>query len=94
MTKISFFIVFFLMCTAVVFSAEAPRESIGAALYKKSCSGCHPDAGKLKSENNIIELMRHPPAAMPAFGQDKISDQNAQSIAEYIKLQIYYKMSM
>lgn len=65
-----------------------------AAIYKTHCSACHPDAGKIKTVANIVEMMRTPPPAMPTFSRDKINDNAARAVADYIKLQIYYRMNM
>jgi hypothetical protein len=35
--------------------------------------------------------MRYPPPAMPTFDNDKISDRDADAIANYIRLQISVK---
>lgn len=56
----------------------------GELLYMKHCSGCHHDAAKLRSAKKIAETIRNPPAVMPKFDKDKISDRGAQEIADYI----------
>jgi mono/diheme cytochrome c family protein len=56
----------------------------GEVLYKRHCSACHLDAAKLKAVKNIVEIIRYPPAVMPDFDKDKISDRGVQEIADYI----------
>ena len=56
----------------------------GAKLYKKHCISCHPDDHKLRSSRDIIFLMRNPPVVMPVFGVEKLSDYDAQAIADFI----------
>ncbi|MDA8088780.1 MAG: c-type cytochrome [Nitrospiraceae bacterium] len=38
----------------------------------------------VKTEKDIIDKMRHPGTGMPAFSKDKISDSDADAIADYI----------
>ncbi len=57
---------------------------VGEYLFKKHCSGCHHDPSKLRRVADLASSMRNPPAAMPQFGNDKISDINVQEIADYI----------
>jgi len=56
----------------------------GEELYSKHCSACHPDAEKLRSSKNIIRDIRRPIASMPAFDENKISNENAKKIDDYI----------
>jgi mono/diheme cytochrome c family protein len=56
----------------------------GELLYKRHCSACHRDAAKLKAVKNIGEIIRDPPAVMPGFGKDKLSDRGVEEIANYI----------
>lgn len=57
---------------------------LGEVLYMKHCSSCHHDAAKLKSVKNIAAIIRDPPAVMPKFDKDKLSDRGAKEIADYI----------
>ncbi len=65
---------------------EAICSPQGEYLYKKHCSGCHRDPAKLKRVENIASSMRNPPASMPQFGADRVSDIDAEAIANYIHL--------
>lgn len=56
----------------------------GEILYKRYCSACHRDAAKLKTVKNMVEIIRDPPAVMPKFDKDKISDRGVKEIADYI----------
>ena len=57
---------------------------VGEALYNKHCLACHPDADKLSSTKNIIRIMRSQIASMPQFDENKISNDNAKKIEDYI----------
>ncbi|HXY55838.1 MAG TPA: c-type cytochrome [Nitrospirota bacterium] len=57
---------------------------VGEALYNKHCLACHPDAEKLSSTKNIVWIMRSQIASMPQFDENKISDDNAKKIEDYI----------
>ena len=79
------------LCVIALFSVvssnatgDATKKPAGKALYNKHCQACHPQADKLKSIKNIIEKMRNPVSTMPAFGENKISNDNAKQIDEYI----------
>jgi mono/diheme cytochrome c family protein len=91
MKKITLFMLALIfMCASVAVSVESSYESRGSVLFKKHCSGCHRDAAKIKLDVNIIEFLRDPIPPMPSFNNDKISDKDAQLIANFIKLQNYY----
>jgi len=62
----------------------ARSHETGEALYNKHCSACHPNAEKLKSAKNIVKKIRRPIASMPAFDENKISNENAKKIDDYI----------
>ncbi len=74
------FVIFILIVSSGI-AAQAPN---GAELYKKHCSACHPDATRL-SDSRIVETMRNPPSPMPIFDKDKVSDRDAEAIADYIR---------
>lgn len=59
-------------------------KQVGEALFNKHCLACHPEVDKLKSIKNIIEKMRRPMSSMPEFGENKISNDNAKKIDDYI----------
>lgn len=61
----------------------ATGNQVGEALFNKHCIACHPDARKLKSKN-IIGKMRNPMSSMPEFDENKISNDNAKKIDDYI----------
>ncbi len=75
--------VIFIVIVSPAMAAQAPN---GAELYKKHCSACHPDATRL-SDSHIVEIMRNPPSPMPTFDKDKVSDRDADAIADYIRVQ-------
>jgi mono/diheme cytochrome c family protein len=62
----------------------ATSKQGGESLFNKHCSACHPDADKLKSTKNIIGKMRNPMSSMPEFDENKISNENAKKIDDYI----------
>ena len=62
----------------------AASSQVGESLYKKHCLACHPDAEKLSSTKNIIRIMRSQIASMPQFDENKISNDNAKKIEDYI----------
>ena len=66
-------------------SGGATSYQVGEALYKKHCLACHPDAEQLKSTKNIIGIMRTQIASMPAFDENKISNDDAKKIEDYIR---------
>jgi hypothetical protein len=74
----------------VSFSVELTKESRASLLFNKYCSACHPKASRIKLGMNIAQLIRKPIASMPAFNDQKISDTDAQLIADHVKLQIDY----
>lgn len=81
----------FMLATIVFFSfalntmAGSNSKNLDAAeLYRKHCSACHPDAGMLRETKDILRAMTSPPPFMPSFGEEKISQNNAKKIAEYI----------
>ncbi len=78
-------IIFFVSFSSSIISV-AICGTRGEYLYQKHCSGCHRDAAKLKRVKDITSSMRNPPAAMPQFGIDKVSDIDAEEIANYIHL--------
>ena len=82
--------VFFFVFMLISSPGMAERASNGTAMYKKHCSVCHPSAARM-SGARIVEIMRYPPPAMPTFDNDKISDRDADAIANYIRLQISVK---
>ncbi|MDA8174072.1 MAG: cytochrome c [Nitrospiraceae bacterium] len=51
----------------------------GYSLHKKDMK-----TNAVKSEADIVKLIRHPGPGMPAFNEDKLSDAEANAIAKYI----------
>ena len=90
-TVVAAFLVAFILALVSVSGASA-RQSNGAALYKKHCSGCHHSAANFKSGENILWIMRNPPQGMPLFDSVKIPDFNAQEIVFYIQQQVATKL--
>jgi mono/diheme cytochrome c family protein len=78
------------LCASAAISIESASDSRGSALFKKHCSGCHRDAAKIKLNISIVKFMRDPIPPMPPFSIEKISDKDAQLIADFVKQQIYY----
>ncbi len=80
-------LVFFVSLQPASFAGVAICGPQGEYLFKKHCSSCHRDPARLKHVKDIIAFgMRNPPAPMPQFGKDKISDIEAGEIADYIHL--------
>jgi mono/diheme cytochrome c family protein len=86
-------IAFLLLCAVTFFAAYVPLclagvticgPQQGELLFKKHCSACHHDSIKLKQVKDVIQRMRTPLASMPSFEKNKISDRDAQEIADYI----------
>ncbi len=77
-------LIFFILNTAASPAGVTICGPQGEVLYKRHCSACHRDAAKLNAVKNIVEIIRYPPAVMPNFGKDKISDRGAEEIADYI----------
>lgn len=69
--------------TALVFAGASAGD--GALLYRKHCGGCHPDPLALRSTEKMVMLMREPPAAMPVFGKDRLSDSAAGAIDDFVR---------
>jgi mono/diheme cytochrome c family protein len=65
-------------------TGAATSKHVGEELFNKHCLACHPKAAKLRSRKNIIEKMRNPMSSMPAFDENKLSNDNAKKIADYI----------
>jgi mono/diheme cytochrome c family protein len=57
---------------------------LGELLYRKHCAACHHDPAKLRPVKNIAEIIRNPPAVMPGFDKDKITDRGVKEIVDYI----------
>lgn len=65
-------------------TGAAATKDTGESLFKKHCSACHRRTSRLKSVKNIVATIRNPPAYMPSFNEDKISDNEAKKVADYI----------
>ncbi|MHB8845039.1 MAG: c-type cytochrome [Nitrospirota bacterium] len=63
---------------------SAAAQSDGAALYRKHCSTCHPQALTTGSTADLFGIVRTPPPGMPAYGEDKLSDLDVRAIGEYL----------
>jgi mono/diheme cytochrome c family protein len=90
-TVILFVLLFALVWSSIAAALDPNQETRGSHLYQKHCSGCHKDAARLKPGVKVFEYTRHPYASMPAFPPERISDEDLRLLAEYVKLQIYYK---
>jgi cytochrome c553 len=78
--------IIFVIFIVIVSPAMAVSAPSGAELYKKHCSTCHPNATRMPNKR-IVETMRNPRSIMPTFDQDKVSDRDADAIADYIRSQ-------
>jgi mono/diheme cytochrome c family protein len=79
-----------LLCASAALSMESTNDSRGAVLYKKHCSGCHGDAAKIKLSVNIVKFMRDPVPPMPSFSVEKITENDAQLIADFVRQRTLY----
>jgi mono/diheme cytochrome c family protein len=75
------------------FVAEAPEEIRGREVFMRSCHQCHPggDAGLGPAINNkpvpqwLVKFqVRNGLGAMPAFGEDRISDGELDDLVKYV----------
>ena len=73
-----------LALVALIATPCSAEERDGAQLYRKHCSLCHADASRLRSEE-LMNDIRMPPPGMPAFGDDKLSDEDVQAIADFVR---------
>ncbi len=91
MNKTAVFILtlIFLASSIALSAAPLSNKSRGAVLFAKHCTACHPDAARIKPNVNIVKFMRDPVPPMPSFRSDKISDEDAQSIAAFINVRMY-----
>lgn len=81
------FAVILIIITSYGIAADKPN---GAELFKEHCIRCHPIAAMM-TDSRIVDTMRNPKRDMPKFDKDKISDKEANAIADYIKFQISMK---
>jgi mono/diheme cytochrome c family protein len=65
----------------------AASKDTGEALFKKHCFVCHPHVSKLKrlSLKEILDTIKNPSPYMPIFDENKIPDDDAKRIADYIR---------
>jgi mono/diheme cytochrome c family protein len=85
MATILLFIFFLLGIYAYPYTVTpATAEEEPAALFKKHCSACHPNAAKIPRDTNIMKILRDPPPFMPRFDKEKLSDSDARKIEHYI----------
>ncbi|TAK34990.1 MAG: cytochrome c [Chloroflexota bacterium] len=71
--------------------SPAGNAQNGQAIYNTNCNACHP-GGKQGvgpavigvADQQITSIVRSGKGAMPAFGPDKISDQQMQDLLAYI----------
>jgi mono/diheme cytochrome c family protein len=68
-------------------AAIATSKDTGEALFKKHCSVCHPHVANLRplSLKKILDTIKNPSPYMPNFDENKISDDDAKRIADYIR---------
>jgi cytochrome c len=57
----------------------------GASLFQKHCSLCHTTALNVRSSGDVLDLVRTPPAGMPTFAKDRLSDGDAWAIGDYLR---------
>ena len=68
-------------------TGTAACKNTGEALFKKHCFACHPHVAKLKplSLKEIVYTIKNPSPYMPNFDENKIPDDDAKMIADYIR---------
>lgn len=69
----------------------ATQENIGEELFNKHCVMCHREGSKfenIREPADIAKVMRNPKGSMPEFDEEKITDQEADTIAKFIFLSI------
>jgi mono/diheme cytochrome c family protein len=67
----------------------ATQENIGEELFNRYCILCHREVSMIKNITEpaaIVKVMRNPKGSMPAFDEEKIPDQEADEIANFIFL--------
>ena len=62
----------------------------GADIFATNCAGCHPGVGPdLQGHNATVaesrQIVREGEDRMPAFGSDKISDQDLENVLAYMQ---------
>ena len=78
--------------TAPPSPSAAGNVENGRAVYNTNCNACHPDGKQgvgpaitASSDQTIISVARNGRGAMPAFGPDRISDQQMQDMLAYVR---------
>ena len=92
-------LLFIMGCKKAEKPAEPPRAvehvatqaKMGEELFNRHCIMCHRQGSKIENIRepaDITKVMRNPKGSMPAFDEEKITDQEADEIAEFIFLSI------
>jgi len=82
--SISSFILVVCMVLIAAISSDADELKTGESLYRKNCFACHPNAKKITGHKSILKTMRNPPPYMPVFSEDRLSDDDAGKIEDYV----------
>jgi mono/diheme cytochrome c family protein len=79
---------------AGVASAAAPSDvELGAALFERLCTGCHPGGHRgegpdltrhARTSERMVRKIRRGADGMPAFGTDRISDEEMPRLLAYL----------
>ncbi|MGI5836713.1 MAG: c-type cytochrome [Chloroflexota bacterium] len=68
--------------------------SLGAAVFQQNCDGCHPGGaqgrgpmlkGKNLSSDHIKGVVRNGASSMPAFPENRISDEQLANLVAYLQ---------
>ena len=80
----------------LVFEGEGRAEKVpirflvGEKLFVGNCNDCHPRGGDILKASQLLDfkkfltLLRNPPASMPSFPPEQISDQKAMRVYLYL----------
>jgi len=72
----------------LVLGAEAPsdagQQAEGAELFQKHCLACHPGKLKTLTYGDLVDSVRTPPIGMPAFNEQKLSDEQVRAIGDHL----------
>jgi cytochrome c5 len=72
----------FLVCAAAPAAAGSSHD--GAVLFQKHCLSCHTRPIATGTFESLLRDTRTPPVGMPAFGEEKLTDDEVLAIAEHL----------